>query len=338
MQTEQAPKKKIVFSGIQPTGVMTLGNYIGAIRNWVKLQEDYSCVYSVVDMHSITVRQDPKSLRENTLRCYALLMALGIDPACSTLFVQSHVRTHAELTWLLSCYTPYGELTRMTQFKDKSKTHPDNINAGLLTYPVLQAADILLYQADYVPVGQDQKQHLELSRNVAQRFNGLYGRTFAVPEPLIPKEGGKVMSLAEPAKKMSKSDANPRAFISLLDKPDTIIKKFKAAVTDSETRVVCEEGKDGINNLLTIYSLFSGKAIPEAEREFEGRGYGEFKQAVGEVVANFLAPVQAEFERLNADKSYLMRCIGEGAERALRLSARTLDKAYKKVGFVQRQP
>jgi len=330
----KAGKRKNIFSGVQPTGVMTLGNYVGAIRNWVALQEDYNCVYSVVDMHSVTIRQDPAALRENTLRCYALLIACGIDPEKSTLFIQSHVRTHAELCWLLSCYTPYGELSRMTQFKEKSKSHPDNINTGLLVYPVLQAADILLYQADLVPVGADQKQHLELSRNVAIRFNGLYGNTFAVPEPFIPKEGGKVMSLADPTKKMSKSDANPKGFVSILDKPDTIIKKFKSAVTDSEARVAFEEGRDGICNLMTIYSQFTGKTMDEIEADFAGKGYGDFKVAVGEAVVAQLSPVQAEFERLAADKAYLTQCCKRGAERALELSAPTLEKAYKRVGFV----
>jgi len=332
--TPKAEKRKNIFSGIQPTGVMTLGNYIGAIKNWVALQNDYSCVYSVVDLHSLTIRQDPKVLKQNILQAYALLIACGVDPERSTLFVQSHVHTHAEGAWLLSCYTPYGELTRMTQFKDKSGTHPDNINAGLLTYPVLQAADILLYQADLVPVGQDQKQHLELSRNVAIRFNGLYGNTFTVPEPYIPKDGGKVMSLAEPTKKMSKSDTNPKAFVSILDNPDAIVKKFKSAVTDSDTRIVFEQGKDGINNLITIYSLTTGKTVAEIENEFAGKGYGDFKIAVGQTVADHLAPVRERFERLVRDPAYLAECYRKGAEKALRLSTRTLEKAYKKVGLI----
>ena len=333
--TTATGKKKIIFSGIQPTGVMTLGNYIGAIQNWVALQADYNCVYSVVDLHSLTIRQDPKTLRENTLRCYALLVACGIDPERSILFIQSHVRTHTELTWLLSCYTPYGELGRMAQFKEKSKSHPDNINTGLLTYPVLQAADILLYQSHLVPVGADQKQHLELSRNVAIRFNGLYGNTFTVPEPYIPEEGGKVMSLADPTKKMSKSDANPKGFVSILDTPDSIVKKFKSAVTDSESQVVYKEGKDGINNLITIYSLVTGKTVREIEREFDGKGYGDFKQAVGEAVAVHLAPVQAQFARLMDDPAYLTECYRKNAERALSVSLRTLEKACKKVGLLR---
>jgi tryptophanyl-tRNA synthetase len=263
-------------------------------------------------------------------------MACGIDTERSVLFVQSHVSTHAELAWLLGCYTPYGELGRMTQFKDKSKAHPENINSGLYTYPVLQVADILLYQAALVPVGEDKRQHLELSRNVAIRFNGIYGDMFVVPEAYIPKEGGKVMSLQEPAKKISKSDANPKAFISVLDPKDTIIKKFKSAVTDSGAEVVYAKGKDGINNLLTIYSLVTDKTVAEAEKEFVGKGYGDFKQAVGEAVAARLAPVQQEFERLMAEKAHVEEAIRLGAEKALGISARTLQKAYKKVGFLAR--
>ncbi len=327
-------QKPIIFSGIQPTGVFTLGNYMGAIKNWVKLQDDYRCVYCVVDLHAITVRNDPKTLRENSLRAYALLMACGIDPDKSVLFIQSHVRAHAEGAWLLGCYTPYGELQRMTQFKDKSTAHPDNINSGLLTYPVLQAADILMYQAALVPVGADQKQHLELSRNIAIRFNGIYGDTFTVPEPYIPKEGAKIMSLAEPTKKMSKSDANPKAFVSVLDSRDTIIKKFKSAVTDSDAEIAYRDGKDGINNLMTIYSLCTEKNYDEIEREFSGKGYGDFKLAVGEAVADHLAPVQAEFEKLMTDKTHLEACYKLGAEKAAMISSRTLQKAYKKVGFL----
>ncbi len=326
--------KKIIFSGIQPTGVFTLGNYLGALQNWVRLQEDYRCVYSVVDLHAITIRKEPKELREDTMRAYALLLACGIDPEKSVLFVQSHVPAHAQLAWLLGCYVPYGELSRMTQFKDKSARHPENINAGLFTYPVLQVADILLYQADLVPVGEDQKQHLELSRNTAIRFNGIYGDTFVVPEALIPAEGGRVMSLADPAKKMSKSDTNPRAFISILDSPDTIVKKFKSAVTDSGTEVVYRDGKDGINNLLIIYSLCAGVSVAEAEARFAGKGYGAFKQTVGEAVAEHLRPVRERYEALSADKTYLASLCRQGAERAQAIAARTLAKAYKKVGLV----
>jgi tryptophanyl-tRNA synthetase len=261
-------------------------------------------------------------------------MACGIDPKKSIFFIQSHVSTHAELAWVLNCYTPYGELGRMTQFKDKSAVHADNVNAGLFTYPTLMAADILLYQTDFVPVGADQKQHLELSRNIAERFNGLYGNTFKVPEPYIPKVGGRIMSLSDPTKKMSKSDANPKGYISILEKPDSIIKKFKSAVTDSETEIVYRPGKDGINNLLEIYSLVTGKEIPEAEREFHGKGYGDFKLAVGESVAHFFRPIQEEYDRLIADKAYLESCYRLAAERALQYSSLTLAKVYKKIGFL----
>lgn len=335
MRTTQ---KKKIFSGIQPTGVFTMGNYMGAIRNWAALQDEYECYYCVVDLHAITIRHEPKVLRENTLKAYAQLIACGIDPEKSTLFVQSHVPAHAEMAWVLNCYTPYGELGRMTQFKDKSASHPDNVNAGLFTYPVLQAADILLYQADLVPIGADQKQHLELSRNIAQRFNGHYGQVFQVPEPHIPEndQGGKIMSLQTPEKKMSKSDANPKAYIQILDPPETIVKKFKSAVTDSEMEVVYREGKDGINNLISIYSLVTEKTVPEIESEFAGKGYGDFKLAVGEAVADHFRPIQEEYKRLIADRAYLVQSYQQGAERAARLSGRTLEKAYKKIGLLQR--
>ena len=287
--------KKLIFSGIQPTGTFTLGNYIGAIRNWGPLQDEYRCVYCVVDMHAITVRQDPVKLRQNSLQAYALLLACGIDLDKSILFIQSHVRTHAELSWILSCNTQFGELSRMTQFKDKSQRHPDDVNAGLFTYPVLMAADILAYNADLVPVGIDQKQHLELTRNIAQRFNQRYGEFFTLPEPYIPPVGAKIMSLQDPAKKMSKSDTNPNACILILDDKDTIIRKCKRAVTDSEAQVRYAEGKDGINNLMSIYSSVTGKTYAEIEREFEGKGYGDFKMAVGEAVADHLRPVRQPY-------------------------------------------
>ncbi|MBS4785255.1 MAG: tryptophan--tRNA ligase [Clostridiales bacterium] len=333
----QTEKRPIIFSGIQPTGVMTLGNYLGAIKNWVKLQDDYDCYYCIVDMHAITVRQEPAAFRKNILDAYALILACGIDPARSTAFIQSHVRTHAELAWVLNCYTQFGELSRMTQFKDKSQKHPDNVNAGLFTYPTLMAADILLYQADLVPVGVDQKQHLELTRNIAQRFNQLHGDTFTVPEGYIPaaSEGAKIMSLQEPTKKMSKSDENQNAFITILDDKDTIIRKFKRAITDSEMEVRYAEGKDGINNLLTIYSVVTGKAIAEAEREFAGKGYGDFKLAVGEAVADHLQPVRERFAELRADKALLEGYYHEGAEKALYTSQKTLSKVYKKIGFIR---
>lgn len=328
--------KKLIFSGIQPTGTFTLGNYIGAVRNWGPLQDEYNCIYCVVDMHAITVRQDPAKLRKNTLEAYALLMACGIDSEKSILFIQSHVKTHAELNWILGCSTQFGELSRMTQFKDKSQRHADDVNSGLFTYPVLMAADILAYNADLVPVGVDQKQHLELARNVAQRFNQRYGELFTIPEPYIPKVGAKVMSLQEPTKKMSKSDDNPNACILILDDKDTIIRKFKRAVTDSEAEVCYREGKDGINNLMTIYSSVTGRSFDEITSEFAGKGYGDFKLAVGEAVADHLEPVRTEFDRLIQDKAYLKKCYTEGAEKALRYSQRIVSKAYHKVGFVDK--
>lgn len=329
--------KKVIFSGIQPTGTFTLGNYIGAIRNWGPLQEEYNCIYCVVNMHAITVKQEPSKLRKNTLDAYALLMACGIDPEKSILFIQSHVKTHAELSWLLSCSTQFGELSRMTQFKDKSRRHPDDINAGLFTYPVLMAADILAYNADLVPVGIDQKQHLELARNIAQRFNQRYGELFTVPEAYIPEVGAKVMSLQEPSKKMSKSDENPNACILILDDKDTIIRKFKRAVTDSEAEICYREGKDGINNLMTIYSSVTGKNFDEITSEFSGKGYGDFKLAVGEAVADHLAPIREKFAQFSSDKEYLKKCYTEGAEKALVYSQRIVSKAYRKVGFVDKK-
>lgn len=328
--------KKLIFSGIQPTGTFTLGNYIGAVRNWKPLQEEYNCIYCVVDMHAITVRQDPIKLRQNTLNSYALLMACGIDVEKSILFIQSHVKTHAELSWILGCNTQFGELSRMTQFKDKSQRHADDVNSGLFTYPVLMAADILAYNADLVPVGVDQKQHLELARNIAQRFNQRYGDFFTLPEPYISEIGAKVMSLQDPTKKMSKSDDNPNAVILILDNKDTIIRKFKRAVTDSETEVCYRDGKDGINNLMTIYSSVTGKNFAEIESEFSGKGYGDFKLAVGEAVADHLEPIRTEFARLSADKAYLKKCYTEGAEKALRYSQRIVSKVYRKVGFVDK--
>lgn len=328
--------KKIIFSGIQPTGTFTLGNYIGAVRNWAPLQDEYNCIYSIVNMHAITVRQDPAKLRKNTLDAYALLIACGIDPEKSVLFIQSHVRSHAELNWVLACSTQFGELSRMTQFKDKSQKHADDVNAGLFTYPVLMAGDILAYNADLVPIGVDQKQHLELARNVAQRFNSKYDcDLFTIPEPFIPEVGAKVMSLQEPAKKMSKSDENPNACILILDDKDTIIRKFRRAVTDSDSEVCFREGKDGINNLMTIYSSVTGKSFPEIESEFAGKGYGDFKTAVGEAVADHLKPVRDKFAEVSKDKDYLKQCYTNGAEQALKISQKIISKVYRKVGFVE---
>ena len=326
--------KKRIFSGIQPTNTPHLGNYLGALANWVKLQDEYDCTYSIVDLHSITVRQDPVKLKKQINESYALLLAMGVDPEKSTVFIQSHNCNHAELSWILSCYTQFGELSRMTQFKDKSAKHPENINAGLFTYPVLMAADILAYQADLVPVGIDQKQHLELARNIAQRFNQIYGDVFTMPDPYIPKTGAKVMSLQDPTKKMSKSDENPNASISVLDDRDTIIRKFKRAVTDSDTEVAYREGKDGINNLMSIYSAVTDKTFEEIEKEFAGKGYGDFKLAVGEATADRLAPMQNEFARIIADKAYIQECMKKGAEKAFKTTRKTIQKVYKKVGFL----
>lgn len=328
-------QKKRIFSGIQPSGDLTLGSYMGAIKNWVALQDEYDCLYCIVDMHAITVRQDPALLRRRTLEQLAQYIACGLDPVRSVIFIQSHVPQHAELAWVLGCYTQFGELSRMTQFKDKSKKHADNITAGLFTYPVLMAADILLYQADLVPVGQDQKQHVELCRDVAQRFNGVYSDTFTLPEPFIPKMGARVMSLGDPSSKMSKSD--PDGCVFLMDTPEVIQKKFKRAVTDSETQVRFDpEHKPGISNLLTIYCAATGKSPEEAEEAFQGQGYGVFKPAVGDAVVELLRPIREEAGRLMADKAYLEGIYKEGAERASHLAAKTLRKVYKKVGFVAR--
>ena len=327
-------KRKSVLSGIQPTGTFTLGNYLGAVKNWAPLQDDYDCAYMVADLHSLTVRQEPAKLRRQILEAYAMLLASGVDPNKSIVFIQSHVKTHTELAWILSCYTQFGELSRMTQFKDKAQKHADNVNAGLFTYPSLMAADILLYQADLVPVGADQKQHLEITRDIANRFNGIYGNTFNIPDGLILKAGAKIMSLADPQKKMSKSDENPNACILLSDTPDTIIKKCKRAVTDSEAEVVYREGKDGINNLMTIYSVCTKKSFEEIEREFSGKGYGDFKTAVGEAVVAELKPIQDEFKRLMDSKDYLEDCYRKGAELATKISRRTMDKVNKKVGLI----
>ncbi len=337
MSEEQSKeRKKSILSGIQPTGIFTLGNYLGAIRNWKNMQEEFDCAYFIADLHSLTVRQEPAVLKKHILDAYAMLLASGLDPQKSLLFIQSHVPAHAELGWILSCYSLFGELSRMTQFKDKSAKHADNINAGLFTYPSLMAADILLYQADYVPVGEDQRQHLEMTRNIAVRFNGLYGNVFRVPEGYFGKTGARVMSLQEPTKKMSKSDTNQNAFVSILDEPAVIVNKFKRAVTDSETEVVFREGKDGINNLMSIYSAVTGKSYEEIEKEFEGRGYGDFKLAVGTAVAETLTPIREEFNRIIKDKAYLEACYRDGAQKASYVANRTLDKVKKKVGLLQK--
>ena len=329
--------KKVVFSGVQPSGQLTIGNYLGAIQNFQRFSEEYRCYYCVVDMHAITVRQNPAELRRRTYETLALYMACGLDPQKNVLFVQSHVSGHAELGWILDCYTMFGELSRMTQFKDKSAKNADNINAGLFTYPSLMAADILLYQTELVPVGVDQKQHIELARDVAARFNGVYGDTFVVPEGFIPPVAAKIMSLSEPTKKMSKSDENENAVVRILDERDVILRKFKRAVTDSGSEVRRGEGKEGIENLMSIYGAFTGKTPEEIEREFDGRGYGEFKAAVGEACADALAPIRADFSRLMADKGYLEAVMAEGARTAAHDSLRTMSKVRRKVGFTEIQ-
>lgn len=325
--------KKVILSGIQPSGTLTLGNYIGALRNWAKLQDEYECYYCVVNMHAITVRQDPEALRMRSIQTVALLIALGIDPNTSTLFIQSHVKEHAELNWVLSCNTYMGELSRMTQFKDKSALHQENINAGLFTYPVLMAADILLYQSHLVPVGADQKQHIELARDLAMRFNKTYGETFVVPDPYIPKLGGRVMSLQDPLSKMSKSDSNPNAFIALLDDPDTIIKKFKRAVTDCENRIEYDLERPGVANLLSIYCSCSDKSMDQAVAEFEGKGYGQLKLAVADAVVETLRPVQQEYARILADEASLSSIIRQGSEKARERAAKTVADVCEKVGL-----
>jgi tryptophanyl-tRNA synthetase len=328
-------EKKRILSGIQPSGDLTLGSYMGAIKNWVALQDEYDCFYCIVDMHAITVRQDPATLRRRSLAQLSQYIACGLDPQRNVLFIQSHVHQHAELSWVLGCYTQFGELSRMTQFKDKSKKHADNITAGLFTYPVLMAADILLYQADLVPVGQDQKQHVELCRDIANRFNGLYSDTFTLPEPFIPKMGTRIMSLGDPTSKMSKSD--PDGCVFLMDKPEDIMRKFKRAVTDCEAAVKFDQAnKPGISNLLSIYCTATGKGIEEAEAEFADQGYGVFKPAVGEAVVELLRPIREEATRLMGDKAYLESIYKEGAQKASYVAEKTLRKVYKKVGFVAR--
>ena len=326
--------KKTLLSGIQPSGNLHLGNYLGAVKNWAALPDEFNCFYFMADLHTLTVRQNPAELRRRSTTQLAQYIACGLDPEKNVLFLQSHVHEHAELGWILNCYTMFGELSRMTQFKDKSARHADDVNAGLFTYPVLMAADILAYNADLVPVGVDQKQHLELARNIAQRFNQRYGEFFTLPEPYIPPTGAKIMSLQDPTKKMSKSDENPNGCILILDDKDTIIRKFKRAITDSEAEVCYREGKDGINNLMTIYSTITGKDFAAIESEFSGKGYGDFKLAVGEAVADHLKPIQDEFHRLIQDKAYLKACYTASDAKALAYSQRIVSKVYHKVGFV----
>ncbi len=334
---EKKAQKPIVFSGAQPSGELTIGNYMGALRQWVQMQDDYDCIYCIVDQHAITVRQDPTELRKRTLDTLALYLACGIDPEKSTIFVQSHVPQHAQLGWALNCYTYFGELSRMTQFKDKSARHAENINAGLFDYPVLMAADILLYQTNQVPVGIDQKQHLELSRDIAQRFNAIYGDIFTVPDPFIPKGGARVMALQDPAKKMSKSDDNRNNVIALLEDPKAAAKKIKRAVTDSEEppRVTYDlENKAGVSNLLDILAGVTGKTIPELEAEFEGKMYGHLKGAVAEAVSDMLTNIQERFNTFRNDEALLNKIMKEGADKAKARAQTTLDKVYEAIGFI----
>lgn len=333
---ENTEKKQIVFSAIQPSGSITLGNYLGAVKNWVRMQEDpaYNCIYALADLHTITVRQDPAQFRKNIIDMYASIMACGVDVDKAPFFIQSHNPDHAVMGWILDCYTQFGELSRMTQFKDKSAKHADNINAGLFTYPSLMAGDILLYQADKVPVGSDQMQHLELTRDIANRFNGIYGNVFKIPEGFIPKDGARVMSLQNPTAKMSKSDENVNSFILLTDEDNVIMKKFKRAITDSEAKVRYAEGKDGINNLMSIYSAVTGLSYEQIEHDFDGKGYGDFKTAVGEAVVAELSPIRKRYQEYLKDKKYIEECYTKSLEFVQRLSHRTVEKAMKKIGYV----
>lgn len=334
---ENQERRKVIFSGIQPSGNLTLGNYIGALRNWKLLEDDYDCIYSVVDLHAITVRQDPAQLRQRCLQVASILLACGLYPEKSLIYCQSHVPAHCQLAWVLNCFTYMGELSRMTQFKDKAARHADNINAGLFDYPVLMAADILLYQADLVPVGVDQKQHLELARDIAIRFNNLYTPTFTVPDGYIPKVGAKIMSLQDPARKMSKSDPE-ETYIAILDDPDVIRRKLKRAVTDSLGQIHYDpENQPGVANLMSIYGALKGVDMAQVERDFEGMGYGELKNGVADVIIAELSPLQAEYRRIMADKAYLQQVLSNSAERASHIAQRTLDKVYRKVGLAPRK-
>lgn len=327
-------KKKVIFSGIQPTGNITIGNYFGALKNWVKIHEEYNCLFCVVDMHSITVRQVPAELRKNTRDLLALYIAVGLDPEKNLIYPQSAVRQHAELAWILNCFTYMGELNRMTQFKEKSAKNGENINAGLFDYPVLMAADILLFQTDLVPIGEDQKQHLELTRDIAERFNGLYGNTFVVPDAYYGKVGARIKSLQEPTKKMSKSDENPNALVTLLDEPNVIVNKIKRAVTDSDTTVAYTDDKPGVKNLIDIYCCSTNETVEQAVSRFEGAGYGFLKQQVADALVAEIAPIQQRFKEISKDKTYLDNIITKNSETASYLAEKTLKKVKKKVGFI----
>lgn len=332
---ENLTTKKRSFSAIQPSGMLTLGNYLGALKNWKSMTEDFECLYCVADLHAITVRQEPSVFRKQILSTCALLLAIGLDPKDVVVFKQSDVAAHSQLSWLLSCYTQFGELSRMTQFKDKSQKHADNINLGLFAYPTLMAADILLYNPDFVPIGADQKQHLEITRDIANRFNNLYGDVFKIPEPYIGKVGARVMSLQDPTSKMSKSDENQNAFVAILDSPDDIMRKFKRAVTDSDNKICVAEGKEGINNLIAIYSAVTGRTAEQITNEFEGKGYGDFKRMVGESVCEELRPIRERYNELISDKKQLEDIYREGAEKADYIARRTLSKVMRKIGFMR---
>ncbi len=336
MFTQSAPmqSRKVILSGMQPTGGLHIGHLTGALKNWVELQNEYECYFTIVDLHAITIRQEPANLRRWTLDLAATFLACGIDPTRSHIFVQSHVPEHTQLAWVLNCFTGMGECSRMTQFKDKSQKYPENVNVGLFAYPILMAADILLYQADLVPVGADQKQHLELTRDLAQRFNSLYSETFKIPEPYIPKVGAKIMNLQNPTKKMSKSDENQSGVLFLVDEDNQIANKIKRAVTDSGAEIVFREDKPGISNLITLYHIATGKQIEEIENEFAGKGYGEFKKAVADAVVEFLRPFKVRYREIRANEEYLKLIIREGAEQARRVANKTLAKVYRKIGFV----
>ncbi len=326
--------KKTILSGIKPTGNLNIGGYLGAVKNWIKMQDDYNCLYCIADLHSLTIRIDPSVLRKNSIELFALYLACGLDPEKNTIFFQSHVTQHAELAWVLDCYTMFGELSRMTQFKDKSAKNAENINAGLFTYPVLMAADILLYQANLVPVGEDQTQHVEICRDIANRFNGVYGEVFTLPEAYTPKVGARVQSLTNPSAKMSKSDDDDNGTVNLLDPRDVVIRKFRKAVTDSEACVRYAPGKDGINNLMSIYSAVTGKSFEDIEKEFDGKGYGDFKLAVGEAVSDMLAGIQDKYKVYTSDRAQLEAIYRQGADRARYIANKTLTKVYKKVGLI----
>ncbi|MCD3276426.1 tryptophan--tRNA ligase [Clostridium botulinum] len=333
---QETEQKKVIFSGIQPSGDLTLGNYLGALKTWVKLQDQYECYYCIVDMHAITVKQQPKDLRRRTLELLSIYVAAGIDPEKNTIFIQSHVPAHAEATWILNCNSYMGELSRMTQYKDKSQKYGNNIGVGLFTYPVLMAADILLYQTDLVPVGKDQKQHLELTRDIAERFNGAYSPTFKVPEPYIPEAGAKIMDLQEPSKKMSKSSDNPNSFILIMDPPEVIRKKISRAVTDSLGVVKYSDEQPGVKNLMTILSVIKGKSFEDIEKEYEGQGYAKFKKDVAEAIVEELTPIQEKVKELVSNKEYLESIYIKGAEKANYIATKTLRKMQKKIGFIPR--